>query len=256
MWGDHGVRGGRAIFISCAAILAGCAGAPLRRDAAVPALDVGREAFVAGTSVEGREIPCVVLGGGPDVCMIIATIHGNEAAGTPLVHRLEREVLIRPELLSGRCLVLVSVANPDGMATNRRTNVNGVDLNRNFPADSFRPTRRHGPRPLSEPESRVLRDLVYRYNPDRVVSIHQPVACVDWDGPGEGLARAMSGLSGLQAKRIGSLPGSFGSWVGLALGRPIITLELPRSADALDDDASWDRYGAMLVHALVWPRRL
>ena len=44
--------------------------------------------------------------------------------------------------------------------------------------------------------------------------------------------------------------------VGLALGRPIITLELPRSADALDDDASWDRYGAMLVQALVWPRRL
>ncbi|NRA97849.1 MAG: DUF2817 domain-containing protein, partial [Planctomycetes bacterium] len=162
----------------------------------------------------------------------------------------------RPEVVWGRRLVLVSVANPDGMGTNRRTNVNGVDLNRNFPADNFRPTRRHGSRPLSEPESRTLRDLVYRYNPDRVVSIHQPVACVDWDGPGEELARAMSVLSGLQAKRIGSLPGSFGSWVGLTLGRPIITLELPRSADGLDTEAAWARYGAMLVQALVWPRRL
>lgn len=256
MWGDHGVGGGRVFVVSCAAILAGCAASPPPRGSAGPAPEVAREAFVAGTSVEGREIPCVVLGRGPDVCMIIATIHGDEAAGTPLVNRLEREVAARPELVSDRRLVLVAVANPDGMATNRRTNVNGVDLNRNFPADSFRATRRHGPRPLSEPESRALRDLVYRYNPDRVVSIHQPVGCVDWDGPGERLARAMSALSGLEAKRIGSLPGSFGSWIGLALGRPIITLELPRSADGLDDETAWARYGAMLVQALVWPRRL
>jgi len=211
---------------------------------------------VVGHSVEGRQIRWEVYGDGPDVCMIIATIHGNEAAGTPLLASLKAHLDDHPDLLEGRSLVLVPVANPDGLAKGRRHNVNGVDLNRNFPADNFQASRRHGPRALSEPEARALRDLVYRHNPARVVSIHQPIACIDWDGPGEGLARAMSELSGLEARRIGSRPGSFGSWIGVDMNRPIITVELPRSADRLSEEAAWDAYGSMLIQSLIWPRRL
>lgn len=217
---------------------------------------ISREVFVAGRSVEGRPVSCIVLGGGADVCMFIATIHGDEPAGTPLLKRIEQHLVAHPWLLVGRRLVLVPVANPDGYADNRRNNVNGVDINRNFPAENFRGSRRHGARPLSEPESGILHDLVRRYKPDRIVSIHQPVACIDWDGPGRDLAEAMSRLSDLEAKRIGSLPGSLGSWVGVDLGRPIITLELPPFADDLDVRVLWGRYGPMLLQALIWPGRL
>ena len=213
---------------------------------------VVRSTSLAGRSVRGREIPCHVIGSGHDVCMIIATIHGDEAAGTPLVKALERHLMAHPELVASRRVVIVPVANPDGMARGRRTNVNGVDLNRNFPAANFRGRRRHGEAPLSEPESRVLRGLIYRYAPSRVISIHQPVACIDWDGPAEDLAVAMAAACDLPAKRIGSRPGSMGSWVGIDLGIPIITLELPRSADRLDAAALWKEYGPMMLAAVTF----
>ena len=44
----------------------------------------------AGFSVEGRPIPYQVLGHGRDTILIIATIHGNEEAGTPLLHKIEK----------------------------------------------------------------------------------------------------------------------------------------------------------------------
>lgn len=207
---------------------------------------------VAGKSVEGRPIECRVLGDGLDVCMIIATIHGNEAAGTPLVRELEKNLLADPTTWSDTKVVIIPVANPDGMARSLRTNVRGVDLNRNFPADNFRGTRRHGSRPLSEPESRVLQSLIYEHAPSRVISIHQPVACIDWDGPAEKLALAMAAECDLPAKRIGSRPGSMGSWVGLDLKIPIITVELPRSADRLDDRSLWKRYGKMMLAAVTY----
>jgi protein MpaA len=185
--------------------------------------------------------------------MIIATIHGDEAAGTPLTHRLHRHLLANPGLVDGRRVVLIPVANPDGLHRRRRTNVHGIDLNRNFPASNFRTTRRHGKKPLSEPEAQALQRMILRYAPSRIVSIHQPVSCIDWDGPGEKLARAMAETCSLKAKRIGSRPGSLGSWVGLELKKPIITLELPRSADRLTEDQLWRRYGRMMVQAVVFP---
>ena len=225
--------------------------------------------MVVGRSVEGRPIECIVFNDGPahdvigtvdhrivdatpspDTLLVIATIHGDEAAGTPLLRRFADRLRTMPELRAGRRVVLVPVANPDGFFHGRRTNVNGVDLNRNFEASNFRSSRRRGTEPLSEPESRVLRDVVGRYRPHRVVSLHQPVDVIDWDGPADALAHAMAKACGMRAKRIGSRPGSLGSWVGLDLGIPIITFELPRSADRLDDDELWRRYGPGLLVAL------
>ena len=40
---------------------------------------------LVGLSVGGRPIHCQEFGSGDDVLLVIATIHGNEAAGTPLV---------------------------------------------------------------------------------------------------------------------------------------------------------------------------
>ncbi len=209
------------------------------------------DSFVAGKSYEGRDIDCLVLGSGPDVMMVIATIHGNEAAGTPLMTTFQDWLRKHPEELEGRQVVIVPVANPDGFAADQRFSARGVDLNRNFPAGNWQEkgVNLHGNAPLSEPESRVLLQLVCRYFPNRVVSIHQPVNCIDYDGPGKELAEAMAAECDLPVKKLGGRPGSFGSFVGETLGKPIITLELPKDA-GMDSQTLWDKYGNSLIAAL------
>lgn len=239
--------------------LAGCAAPP---DAAARAADSSaRPSAIAsriiGRSVQGREIECWTVGDGPMVIMLIATIHGNEAAGTPLLQRLAREATLRPSWMHDRTLVIVPVANPDGHFLGQRGNARGVDLNRNFPAASFTNRRRHGAEPLSEPESLALHAALMQRRPQRILSMHQPVACVDYDGDGAAIARAMSeaiaGPHALPVRKLGAHPGSLGSFAGEDLGIPIITVELPAAADRLGDEDLWARYGSMLIAGVGFP---
>jgi protein MpaA len=179
--------------------------------------------------------------------MILASIHGSEPSGTPLLEALEKDLLSRVPKELRESVVIVPVVNPDGYASLRRANLRGVDLNRNFPAGNFQQTKRHGTTPLSEPESKALHDIIAREMPRLVLSFHQPLRCVDWDGPGESIARAMAKRCGLVAKRLGSRPGSLGSWVGETLGIPIITIELPKDVERLGEQELWKRYGAMFA---------
>lgn len=214
---------------------------------ASPRAQPAPETIVAGHSREGRPIEVRVLGDGERTVLILATIHGNEAAGTPLLHRLAEHLSTRPELLEGRRVVLVPIANPDGFARGTRRNANGVDVNRNFETAN---SRSHAP--LSEPESRAVVALLERYRPAVVVSLHQPLRCIDYDGPAKDLASAMAAAGGLPVRKLGAKPGSLGSYVGLELGLPIVTVELPRAASQLTSDERWQRYGEMLLVAVKW----
>lgn len=235
---------------------------------ALAAEKVPVEKYVAGRSIENRPIECEVYGDGPDVLMVIATIHGNEAAGTPLVAKFADWLVAHPEELAGRTVVIIPVANPDGYAADKRFNMHEVDLNRNFPAGNWgvpqeqggvtseggstyarRGNLKPGQTPLSEPESRVLMQLICRYFPNRIVSIHQPIACIDFDGPAAELAAAMGAKCPLPVKQLGSRPGSLGSFVGTTLHRPIVTWELPKDAP-MDGDELWKTYGDALIAAL------
>jgi protein MpaA len=217
-------------------------------------LDVPRgRRFIAGWSAENRPIHYQVHGQGQTVVLVIAAIHGNEPTGEPLVERLARELDLNPRLLEGRTVVLCPLANPDGLARKTRWNADGVDLNRNYPSVNFRPSRRNGSRPLSEPESRVIAELVQRTAPARVLSIHEPLACIDHDGPGEAIAGAMGRHTHLRPKKLGARPGSLGSWVGETLGIPIITLELPSDASGRSSDDLWWLYGRALLAFIRHP---
>ncbi|MBX3434873.1 MAG: DUF2817 domain-containing protein [Pirellulales bacterium] len=204
-----------------------------------------------GRSLGGEPIRCDLYGDGDDVLLVIATIHGNESAGTPLVAEFAKWLRAHPQELVGRTVAIMPVANPDGMAKNARFNDNGVDLNRNFPAGNWgaADVKPHGDTPLSEPESRAVMRVLCQFFPDRVVSIHQPLDCVDYDGPAEGLAQAMAAACPLKLEKLGGLPGSLGSFVGETLRRPIVTLELPKDAPH-DGPALWKTYGEALVAAL------
>ena len=207
--------------------------------------------FIVGETVSKRPIECQVYGKGDDVFWIIATIHGNEAAGTPLVAKFVQWLKANPKELEGRTVVITPVANPDGMADNVRHNKHGVDLNRNFPAGNWNTAGEKAPgqTPLSEPESRSLMRVLCQYFPNRIVSIHQPLTCLDYDGPAEALAKAMGAKCKLPVKKLGSRPGSLGSFVGVTLGKPIVTMELPENA-GMDGDKLWKEYGEALIAAL------
>ena len=208
---------------------------------------------VLGGSVENRPLEYLVLGQGGDVILILATMHGNEPAGTPLVLQLARYLVQHPVTVRGRMVVLVPVANPDGRANNRRFNANGVDLNRNFKTANRRDGGRFGYSALSEPESRFIHLLVHQYKPDRIVSIHQPRSCIDYDGPGKALAESLSEHCDLPVRKLGAKPGSLGSYAGKTLGIPTVTLELPRDASRLSPELLWGKYGNAMVAAILYP---
>lgn len=231
----------RAAVASLALLVSACATEPV-----TPRPPTART--VIGTSVEGRPIDAIRIG--PDVpggVLVLASIHGSEPAGTPLLRELERALALHPDAWSTEPITLVPIANPDGYARRSRTNARGVDLNRNFPSANFATSERHGDAPLSEPESRALERFVVERRPRRIVSIHQPLACIDWDGPGEDVVRDAAAFGALPVQRLGSRPGSLGSWGGLTLGIPVITLEL-RAGDELESSGVlFARYGDTLL---------
>lgn len=224
---------------------------PIQQDQPVA---TGKSTFhTLGLSVEGVPIGIQVMGDGADTVLLMATIHGDEPAGTPLLAKVSEHLAANPQLLAGRRVILMPIANPDGYRNETRHNVNGVDLNRNFPAGNFKASDNHGDNALSEPESRIIHKLLEDWKPARIVSIHQPLSCIDYDGPADDLARAMAQHTDLPVKKLGSRPGSLGSYAGLSLGIPIITLELPEEATNWTDDQLWQRYGQSLIAAIRFP---
>ena len=105
----------------------------------------------------------------PEICLVGA-LHGDERSAAlanvifarNLCHRWdldERLAKLRHEVI----LRFVPVACPTGLDNGSRRNLNGVDLNRNFPTDWEDATERQpgdkGPSPASELETQILMDL-------------------------------------------------------------------------------------------------
>ncbi|MFH1715784.1 MAG: DUF2817 domain-containing protein [Planctomycetota bacterium] len=209
--------------------------------------------YIVGKSVEGRPIMCLVLGQGADTSFIMGGIHGNEPAGPPLVRWLANHLRQNPVLLNGRTVVLLSSANPDGIVRSTRYNAHGVDLNRNFEAANRVNSKETGLTSLSEPETRAIQQIILKYALDRIVSIHQPLACIDYDGPAQVLANHMGKYCDLPVKKVGARPGSLGSYAGVTRGIPIVTFEMRASDSQLDSQTLWRRYGKALLAAVVYP---
>jgi murein peptide amidase A len=189
-----------------------------------------------GSSVEGRPLYLKERGAGPPVTIIFGGFHGDEPLGTQLVLRLA-EYLCSEVMTRLPRVILVPAVNPDGLARGRRTNANGVDLNRNLPtrdwrADSWVKRYFPGSTPASEPETRALMRLLEEVNPDRIISIHTPLQVINYDGGARALADAMAARNHYPVRpEIGyKTPGSLGTYAGVERGIPVITLELPASS--------------------------
>ena len=169
--------------------------------------------------------------------LLLGGVHGDELSSVSIVFKWMR---ILNKYHSGLFhWKVVPVLNPDGLLRRdaRRTNANGVDLNRNFPTPNWKqraltdywirrtgrsPRRYPGPTPLSEPESYWLAKEIDDFRPDVIVSVHAPYGVVDFDGPPHGPGK----LGKLHLNLLGTYPGSLGNYAGVQMNIPVVTIEL------------------------------
>ncbi len=189
-----------------------------------------------GHSVEGRPILALEEGSGEKTTIIFGGFHGDEMLGIELVHAYATYLNTVDHNLIGSRVLVIPVLNPDGLVRGTRTNAREVDINRNFPTENWTEAARAsrynpGKEAASEPETQIAIELIDRYKPDRIVSVHIPLQAVNYDGPAKDIAEKMALHTGYPVKAdIGyPTPGSFGTYAGKELGLPVITLELPSS---------------------------
>lgn len=210
---------------------------------------------VIGRSLEGRPIRLRQYGD-PRFrgrVLVFACIHGDECAGRSVAP------------LRGGCpkpdanVFVVSSLNPDGSAAANRLNSRGVDLNRNFPSQ-WRPRGQPGtpeyagPRPFSEPETRLAARLVRKLHPRVTIWFHQirrggPFVRA-W-GPSAPAGRLFAHLAGMPFRLMRWPAGTAPNWQNHRFpGSASYVVELPRGVlasglagrlnDALDRVGRWE----------------
>ena len=204
--------------------------APGRAGRQHPAADLlVRRTMVAGYSVRHRPVIVVQLGDpdSPRRVLVVGCIHGSEPAGIAIAAALARG----PAPAQAGLWIVVDL-NPDGVAAGTRQNARGVDLNRNFPwhwqplgppGSLFYP----GPRPLSEPESRLAARLLARIRPALAIWYHQALNVVDNSQGPQAAERRYARLTGMREARLTDYPGSAVGWENATVGPTAFVVELP-----------------------------
>lgn len=175
--------------------------------------------------------------------LIIGVFHGDEPQGKYLIEKyLSLPPLPNPPPRGGRVrergMLFIPCLNPDGLQNGTRTNANGVDLNRNFPTKNWcGDTSGAGSNPKyyyagesagSEIETQFVIDIIKKYQPKTILTLHAPYKIVNYDGPAQDIAQKISDIICYPVEEsIGyPTPGSFGTYCGVERNIPTITLEL------------------------------
>ena len=171
--------------------------------------------------------------------LFIGVFHGDEGNSADLLQRLVaafQENYFAGEAIdfNQRPILIIPTLNPDGLVVKTRVNANGVDLNRNYPTpdwveDNLNSPYYSGSSSGSEPETRLVMDLIETYQPSKIITVHCPYRVINFDGPARALAEAMAASSDYPVvESIGyPTPGSFGTYAGVQRNIPVLTLELP-----------------------------
>lgn len=170
--------------------------------------------------------------------LLLGGIHGDEQTSSAIVFKWLGNLQSGAPEFQWK---IAPVVNPDGLLAPKpvRVNARGIDLNRNFPTPDWQkeapgywarvtrkdPRRYPGKAPISEPESRWVYDLIEKYKPDVIISVHAPFGVLDFDGP----TTPPSRFGRLVYNRVGVYPGSLGNYSGVHKDIPVVTIELPNA---------------------------
>ncbi|MBT5093925.1 MAG: hypothetical protein HOM21_06775 [Halobacteriovoraceae bacterium] len=224
---------------------------------------------------------------GVESTLIFCGVHGDEI--TPIkfcfdiIQHLTKEVAENPGILKGKLVAIAPIVNPDSFMKKRptRTNKNSVDINRNFPTKDWnkdalklwksryrRDKRRYpGKKSLSEPEVVFQVNLIKRYKPRKIISVHAPLTMLDYDGPidhhtggivgtraNQLLIQMSKKARGYRIKNYPFFPGSLGNYAGNERNIPTYTLELPTS-NPRKSDKYWTLFRPAIHSAIMHDMR-
>lgn len=235
-------------------------------------------------SHDGSALLWSEFGSGENTTLVLGGVHPDEITPIPMVFRFANHLATNPHLVGSESRVIVApLVNPDGFFRKvaKRTNLHGVDLNRNFftkdwyasakPwwAEKRKRDARHFPGhiPNSEIETLFQIWLIDTYKPDKIISVHAPLGFYDYDGPGERKSSSLTSSEQKAKKLVHAMsasshnykvvdysfyPGSLGNYAGNERGIPTITLELETTNPA-KVDAYWAQFSPGLEQAIRYP---
>jgi hypothetical protein len=188
------------------------------------------------------------FGNGPSMVLYIAAMEGNEQNSANLLAQWIPNIDANADKIpSYRTLVIIPQINPDGYAADTRTNADGIDLNRNFPANNWQTqvteplanttwTNDGGPNPLSEPESQAIAAYTQNNHPRLTLTMHSHGAIVEAndaaDSDALGIQYAnLAGYAPIPTNQIGNFfdyttTGAYEDWMHDKLSLPALEVEL------------------------------
>lgn len=217
--------------------------------------------YVFGSEMEHKKNP-------KNTTLILCGVHGDEITPIKFCFDILDDLANNPSIYADHLVVVAPIVTPDSFMRKipSRTNARGVDVNRNFPTKDWKKSaislwksryssdrRRYpGNRAMSEQETIFQVNLINRYNPGKILSIHSPLTLIDYDGPSHEHDDGMQLLIQMSDKagkyKINNYPfftGSLGNWAGNERSIPTYTIELPNS-----DWTKTDKYYKMLKPAI------
>lgn len=243
---------------------------------------------------QGRPIMWTVFGDEKEhkvepknMTIVFCGVHGDEITPVKfcfdILHHLYHEVATveGQKKLKENLVVVAPIVSPDSFFRSRptRTNSRGVDPNRNFPTADwdksalkmwktrYRAAKRRfpGKSANSEQETIFQVNIIARYRPNKIITVHAPLTILDYDGPvvsnrvheedglaieAEKLLNTMSEkANGYRVKNYPFFPGSLGNYAGNERKIPTYTLELP-SSDNRNHRKYWKMFRESIDFAL------
>lgn len=239
-----------------------------------------------GQSVLGKSIPLIRIGKGKKKVLMNASFHANEWITSAVLMDLVHEYLNTltnnqqmrgihtSDLYNSVQLHVVPMVNPDGVDlvlngpideirgkvssinkgyydfTHWKANINGVDLNNQYPANWQVEKERKEPKEpaprdypgddiLTEPEAIAMADLAYKERFHRMVAFHTQGKEFYWGYEGhepsesKGIAEEFQKVSGYKAIQYVDSHAGYKDWFIQEFKRPAFTLELGKGINPL-----------------------
>jgi protein MpaA len=206
--------------------------------------------------------------------IILCGVHGDEITPVKFCWDLMYE-LKNNHTFDDKLVIVAPLVAPDSFfkLNPSRTNGRGVDVNRNFPTKDWHQEaikrwrsahqsdlrKNPGKKPGSEQETVFQMNLVLRYKPNKVITVHAPLTMLDYDGPTWSAKNGKSAKllleqmsersSGYKISSYPVFPGSLGNWAGKEHHIPTYTLELPNS-DNRKTGEFWNLFKESMIYAI------